>query len=144
MSEGLGEALRLEMAELLKEEREVREKLELTLRHLEGPKAKLEKAKAILLKAKAAYEGILAEVKPLESDKLLFEGELQLLQEKKLALRKEARMEAGGGGAKSQAQELLLQMKDMGLDPAEKQASDEAKKAAAEEALRALKAKIKG
>ena len=98
------EGSKLEMTELILEEKELEAKLAVVEQKLEAPMARLKKAKEIYDKAKAALEGAIDEVKPLKSEKTLIEGELELLAEKKSKLRQEVRLQEAGG--------LLLQALD--------------------------------
>jgi hypothetical protein len=138
------EGFRLEMAEYIRQENELKAKLGVIVEQLKGPEEKLAKARAILLKAKAAYEQILEEVTPLRSDKTLLEGELTLVEEKKSKLRQEALFQRGGGGVRPGTGALVEQMNQLGGDPEEARMRKEVAAANAAEALAALKAKMGG
>ncbi len=136
------EGYRLEMAELIKQENEQKAKLAIVEQKLAGPEEKLEKAKAILLKAKAAYEQILAEVQPLRSDKILIEGELTALREKKSELKHQAALSRGGAGMRPGTQAFVEQMQEL-VGPAEDiRLKNEVKQQDASQALEALKRKM--
>lgn len=112
------EGSKLLMAELLLQEKELRAKIGAIDAQLEEPLARLARARAILVKAKAAYEQILGEVKPLQSDRILLEGELQLVAEKKTEARMEARrIEARG--VRPGTQQFVEQMNQLAGDPEE-------------------------
>ncbi|TNF25137.1 MAG: hypothetical protein EP329_23615 [Deltaproteobacteria bacterium] len=141
MSE-LDEGFRLEMAEYIRQEKELKVKLEILEQKLAGPEAKLAKAREIVLKAKAAYESILADVKPLRSDKTLIEGELELVAEKKAKLRHDAALAKGGYGMRPGTQAFVEQMNQLAGDPAEHRLKKEASALDAAAALEALKARM--
>ena len=92
-----------------------------------------------MLKAKAAYEQILAEVKPLRSDKTLLEGELELLSDKKAKLRHEAALARGGYGMRPGTGALVEQMNAIAGDATEHQLQKETRAMDAAAALEALK-----
>ena len=71
MSVEMEEGFRLEMAEYIRQENELKAKLAILADKMQKPEEKLAKAKEIVLKAKAAYDAILAELTPLRSDKTL-------------------------------------------------------------------------
>jgi hypothetical protein len=135
------EGSQIEMTELVLQEKEARAKLEAIEAALVEPEQRLEKAKALLLKAKAAYEGCLEAVKPLRSDKILVEGDLELIEDKKREVRMQARMIAGGG-IRPGTQEAVEALQELAGDPAEAKLRQATKDAATEQALAALKAKI--
>jgi len=143
MSE-MEEGFRLEMAELIKQEQELKVKLGVLEENLKRPEERLAKAKEILLKAKAAYEQILADVTPLRSDKTLIEGELQLIEEKKSALRQEALYARGGGGMRPGTQAFVEQMNQLAGDAETAQMRKEVAAADAATALEELKKKMGG
>ena len=82
---------------------------------LKVPNEKLERAREILLKAKAAYDQAKGAVESLESDRTLVEGELDLVLEKKSKLRVEAAV-AQGGGIRPGTAELVEQMSELAGD----------------------------
>lgn len=143
MSE-MEEGFRLEMAEHIKQEQELKAKLGVLLENLKKPEERLAKAKEILLKAKAAYEQILAEVTPLRSDKALIEGELQLIEEKKSKLRQEALYARGGAGMRPGTQAFVEQMNELAGDAETAQMKKEVAAADAAAALEELKRKMGG
>lgn len=143
MSE-MEEGFRLEMAEHIRQENELKAKLAILIEKLEKPEAKLARAKEILLKAKAAYEQILAEVTPLRSDKTLIEGELQMIEEKKSKLRQEAIFARGGGGMRPGTQAFVEQMNQIAGDAETAQMKKEVRAADAAAALEELKKKMTG
>jgi hypothetical protein len=135
------EGSQFEMTELVLQEKEARARLVAIDAALVEPEARFEKAKAILLKAKAAYEACLEDVKPLRSDKILVEGELELIEEKKREVRMNARLIAGGG-IRPGTQEAVEALQELAGDPAEAKLRQATKEAAADQALAALKAKL--
>lgn len=143
MSE-MEEGFRLEMAEHIKQEQELKVKLGVIVENLKRPEERLAKAKEILLKAKAAYEQILAEVTPLRSDKALIEGELELIEEKKSKLRQEALYARGGGGMRPGTTAFVEQMNQLAGDAETAQMKKEVAAADAATALEELKKKMGG
>lgn len=138
----MDEGSKLVMTELVLEEKRLRAKIALLDKQLEEPEAKLAKAKAILLKAKAHFEQCLEAVKPLRSDKILLEGELEILEAKKAELRVESRLMAGGG-LRPGTQQLVEQMSErVGASPEELAVKKAARELEADQALEALKAKM--
>lgn len=135
------EGSQIEMTELVLQEKEARAKLATLDAALAEPEQRLAKAKALLLKAKAAYEGCLEAVKPLRSDKILVEGDLELIEEKKREVRMQARMIAGGG-IRPGTQEAVEALQELAGDPAEAKLRQATSEAAADQALAALKAKM--
>ncbi len=142
MSSEMEEGFRMEMAERIREENELKAKLAILEQALEAPEAKLEKAKQILIKAKAHYDACLDEVKPLRSDKTLIEGELVLIEEKKSKLRQEAAYARGGGGIRPGTGQLVEQMNAIAGDAEEHAMRKDVKAAAALDALEELKRKL--
>ena len=143
MSE-MEEGFRLEMAEHIKQEQELKVKLGVIVENLKRPEERLARAKEILLKAKAAYEQILAEVTPLRSDKALIEGELELIEEKKSKLRQEALYARGGGGMRPGTTAFVEQMNQLAGDAETAQMKKEVAAADAATALEELKKKMGG
>jgi len=141
MSE-VDEGFQLEMAEHIKQEKELKVKLEILAQKLAGPEAKLARAREIVLKAKAAYEQLLAEVQPLRSDKTLLEGELELLNEKKAQLRHDAAIARGGYGMRPGTTALVEQMNEVAGDAGAAQLKKQTSALDAAAALEALKAKM--
>jgi len=142
MSVEMEEGFRIEMAEYIRQENELKAKLGVLAEQMKGPEEKLAKARAILLKAKTAYEQILEELTPMRSDKTLLEGELTMVEEKKSKLRQEALFQRGGGGIRPGTGALVEQMNQLGGDPEEAKMRKEVAAANAAEALAALKAKM--
>ncbi|MCA9516982.1 MAG: hypothetical protein KC635_18695 [Myxococcales bacterium] len=141
MSE-LDEGYQLEMAEYVREEKELKAKLAVVEQKLVGPEAKLQKAREIVLKAKAAYDQINAEVTPLRSEKTLLLGELELVGEKKAKIRHEAALAKGGYGMRPGTTQLVEQMKEIAGDPEEFAMKKELAKSDAAAALAELKKKM--
>ncbi len=142
MSVEMEEGFRMEMAEYIRQENELKAKLGVLAEQMKGPEEKLAKARAILLKAKTAYEQILEELTPMRSDKTLLEGELTMVEEKKSKLRQEAAFQRGGGGIRPGTGALVEQMNQLGGDPEEAKMRKEVAAANAADALAALKAKM--
>jgi len=103
------------MAEYILEEKRLGSAIEDLNDQLRGPGEKLERAREVLLKAKAAYDQAKGVVESLESDRMLLEGELELILEKKSKLRVEARV-AEGGGIRPGTAELVEQMGELAGD----------------------------
>lgn len=142
MSTEMEEGFRLEMAEHIRQENELKAKLGIIEEKLKGPEEKLAKARAIVLKAKQAYEQLLEEVTPLRSDKTLIEGELTMIEEKKSKLRQEALFQRGGGGVRPGMGAFVEQMNQLAGDADEAKMRKEVAAASAADALTALKAKM--
>jgi len=138
------EGFRLEMAEHIKQENELRTKLAILLENMKKPEEKLAKAKALILKAKAAYDAILADLSPMRSDKTLIEGELTLLEEKKSKLRQEAVFARAGGGIRPGTGALVEQMNVLAGDAETANMRKEVAAADALSALEELKKKMAG
>lgn len=142
MSAEMEEGFRMEMAELIRQEKELEAKLGVIEQKLTAPEAKLEKAKQIVLKAKAALEQCLEEVRPLRSERELVAGELGLVVEKKSKLRQEAAF-ARGQTMRPGTTALVEQMNELaGGDMAESQMKKEVKAAGAAQALEELKKRM--
>jgi len=143
MAGEMDEGFRLEMAEHIKREQELRAKLGVINEKMKEPEEKLAKARMILLKAKEVYEKYLEELTPLRSDKTLIEGELQMIEEAKSKLRQEALYaRGGGGGMRPGTTAFVEQMNQIAGDPAEAQMKKEVRAADAAAALEALKKKM--
>lgn len=103
------------LTELILEEKRLKGQIAVLDHKLEEPLAKLAKARDLLLKVKAAYEAALAPVRALKSDKILLEGELELIMDKKREARMRARL-AEAGGIRPGTHELVEQMNEMAGD----------------------------
>lgn len=136
------EGFRLEMAEHIRQEKELKVKLEILAQKLAGPEQKLAKAREIVLKAKAHYDGVMAEVQPLRSEKILLEGELELINEKKAKLRHEASLARGGYGMRPGTTALVEQMNQLAGDPEAHRLKKDTSKLDASLALEELKKKM--
>ena len=137
----MNEGDRLEMAEYILQEKELEEKLKHLNKQMQEPLQKLRRAKEILNRAQAAFDQALATCKPLQSEKILLEGELELLMDKKRELRKDARLREGGG-IRPGTQALVEQMTEIAGDPDAHRLSQAAKAADIDNELAALKAKM--
>lgn len=135
MSAEMEEGFRLEMAEHIKQENELRTKLAILVENMKKPEEKLAKARDLVLKAKAAYDAILADLSPMRSDKTLIEGELTLLEEKKSKLRQEALFARSGGGIRPGTGAFVEQMNALAGDA---ETANMKKEVAAADALSAL------
>jgi len=144
MSAEMEEGFRIEMAEHIRQENELRAKLAILAENMKKPEEKLAKAKEILLKAKAVYEHILAELSPMRSDKTLIEGELVLIGEKKSKLRQEAIFARAGGGIRPGTGAFVEQMNALAGDAETAQMKKEVAAADALAALEELKKKMGG
>ncbi len=137
----MNEGDHLEMTELVLQEKELKAKIGVIDERMKEPLEKLRRMRAILEKAKAAYKQALEAIKPLQSDKMLLEGDLELLLEKKSVLRQEARMRESPGIRPGTAA-LVDQMKGLVGDPEAFQLAQETKAAGVESDLAALKEKM--
>ena len=137
----MNEGDRLEMAEYILQEKELQEKLATINREMREPLEKLKRAKEILRRAQGAFDEALAKCKPLQSEKILIEGELELLLDKKRELRRDARLREGGG-IRPGTQALVDQMTEIAGDPEAHRLSKAAMAADVESELAALKAKL--
>jgi chromosome segregation ATPase len=145
MSVEMEEGFRLEMAEYIRQENELKAKLTILAEKMQKPEEKLAKAKEIVLKAKAAYDAILAELTPLRSDKTLWEGELEMVEEKKSKLRQEAMYaRGGGGGMRPGTTQFVEQMNAIAGDAETAAMKKEVAAADAAAALEALKKRMSG
>jgi len=136
------EGYRLEMAAHIQQENEQKAKLAIIEQRLVVPEEKLAKAKQLLLKAKAAYELFLAEVQPLRSDKILIEGELTLIREKKAELKHQATLARGGAGMRPGTNAFAEQMSELVGPPEDLQLKKEVKAQGTAQALEELKRKM--
>ena len=137
----MNEGDRLEMAEYILQEKELQEKLTRVTQQMKDPLEKLRRAKELLNRAQAAFDQALATCKPLQSEKILLEGELEILMDKKRDLRRDARLR-DGGGIRPGTQELVEQMTEIAGDPEAHRLSKAAQAADIENELAALKAKM--
>ena len=137
----MNEGDRLEMTEYVLMEKELQEKIDRVNKQMKEPLERLRRSKELLNRAQAAFDDALAVCKPIQSDKILLEGELELLLEKKKELRKDARLREGGG-IRPGTQALVEQMTEIAGDPEAHRLSKEAKAADVENELAALKAKM--
>ena len=129
------------MTELILKEKELEEKIASLDAQLVTPLKRLEKAKALLLKAKHAYETILADVQPLKSEKILLQGELASILEKKSAARIEAR-KIEVGGIRPGTAEFVEQLNEMAGDAETARMREETERAKAEGDLADLKERM--
>lgn len=134
----IDEGSQLEMTELVLQEKEIAAKLAVLDQRLAEPETRLAQAKQLLLRAKAAYESILEEVRPLRSDQILLQGELERVQEAKSKLRVEARVLAGGG-IRPGTQAFVEQMNEVAGDPEEARIAKATRELDLDAALAALK-----
>lgn len=129
------------MAELVMREKEETAKLASVQAELDIHEARLAKARAVILKAKAKYDEIKAVVDPLQSDKILIQGELDALAQQKAECRMEARR-IEVGGMRPGTQEFVEEMNKVAGDPEVAKAKAEAKALDIEAELAAMKAKL--
>lgn len=129
------------MAELILREKELLKKIAGLDQALVAPLARLEKARALLEKAKAAHGRCAAVVQPLQSDKILLEGELAQIQEKKSETRVKAR-QIEVGGIRPGTQEFVDQMNALAGDPEEARLKKQAEAMDVEANLQALKDRL--
>lgn len=135
------EGTQLLMAEHIKREKELNLKLRQVEQAMQEPLQKLRKAKAILEKAKTYFNTCLEDIRPLQSDKTLMEGELEMVLEAKRKLKIESRL-AEGGGMRPGTQEFVQQMQELVGDPGQAEAAEAEKQLQVEDALAALKQKL--
>jgi len=135
------EGTQLLMAEYIKQEKELKEKIRKVELQMQEPLAKLRKAKEVLDKAKAYFDKCLQDVRPLQSEKTLAEGELELVLENKRKIRIESRL-AEGGGIRPGTQQFVEQMQQLAGDPGQYEAAQAAKQMKVEDELAALKQKM--
>ena len=129
------------MAELVLMEKEEQAKLDAIQAELDVHAPRLAKARELVLKAKAKYDEIKAVVDPLESDKILIQGELSDIARKKSECRIEARR-IEVGGIRPGTAEFVEQLNEVAGDPEVARAKAEAKAIDVEAELAAMKAKL--
>ena len=127
------------MAELVLMEKEEQAKLDAIQAELDVHTPRLAKARELVLKAKAKYDEIKAVVDPLESDKILIQGELADIARKKSECRIEARR-IEGGGIRPGTAEFVEQLNEVAGDPEVARAKAEAQAVDVEAQLAAMKA----
>ena len=132
----------LEMTELVMMEKELNDKLEAIRPHLEHHRPRLAKAKEVILKAKAKYDEIKAVLEPYESERIMIEGELAQLEDKKRQCRIQSRLLEGGIRPGTQA--FVDQMHALVGDPEEARAKEAADALDIEAQLAALKTEQSG
>jgi len=103
------------MAEYIKEEKRLTAAMEELDGKLVAPNEKLDRARGLLLKAKSAYDQAKGAVDAIVSDRILLEGELSMIREKKSKLRVEARV-AEVGGVRPGTADLVEQMDELAGD----------------------------
>jgi hypothetical protein len=130
------------MAEYILEEKRLSAALDALDERLEAPLGKLERARSLLLKAKGAYDQAKSAVDALESDRVLLEGEIAQLVEKKSKLRVEARV-AEGGGVRPGTAAFVEQLDELAGDKAEFQLNKRTKALDVEAELERLKDAMK-
>ena len=131
------------MAELVLMEKEEQAKLAALQAQLDVHEPRLQRARELVLKAKAKFDEVKAVVEPLRSDKIMVEGELSLLAERKSECRMEARR-IEVGGLRPGTQEFVEQLQAVAGDPEEARQKAEVKALDVEAELAALKAKMAG
>ncbi len=131
------------MAELVLMEKEEAARLAAVQAQLDLEAPRLAKARALVLKAKAKYDEINAIVAPLESDKTLIQGELDLIAQKKAECRMEARR-IEVGGIRPGTAEFVEHMNKVAGDPEVAKAKAAAKALDVETELAAMKARLEG
>ncbi len=131
------------MTELVLMEKEEQAKLAAIQAQHDEHEPRLQKARALVLKAKAKFDEVRAVVDPLQSDKILIEGELEAIAKKKAECRMEARR-IEVGGIRPGTAEFVEQMHELTGDPKVHKANAEAKALEVEAELAALKARLGG
>lgn len=131
------------MAELLLMEKEEGAKLAVIQAQLDEHEPRLQKARELVLKAKAKFDEVRAVVDPLRSDKILIEGELEAIARKKAECRMEARR-IEVGGIRPGTAEFVDELQELAGDPEVYKAEKEAKALDVEAELAALKARMEG
>ena len=129
------------MAELVMMEKEEEAKLAKIQAELDVQEPRLAKARELVIKAKAKYDEVKALIEPLQSDKILIEGELASIAQKKAECRMQARR-IEVGGIRPGTQEFVEQMNAVAGDPQEAKEKAAAKALEVESELAALKAKL--
>jgi len=129
------------MAELVMMEKEEEAKLAKVQAELDIHEPRLAKARELVLKAKAKYDEVKAVIDPLESDKILIQGELEAIAKKKVECRMEARR-VEVGGIRPGTAEFVEKMNELAGDPEVAKAKAEAKALDVEAQLAALKDKM--
>jgi hypothetical protein len=127
------------MAEYIKEEKRLGAAMDEVNGRLEAPREKLERSREVLMRAKSAFDQAKAAVEALESDRILLEGELDLVREKKSRLRVEAQV-AEGGGIRPGTAELAEQMDELAGDAETYRVKQETQALDVEDELARLKA----
>ena len=131
------------MAELVMMEKEEEAKLAKIQAQLDIHEPRLAKARALIMKAKAKYDEVKGVVDPLASDKILIQGELASIGQKKAECRIEARR-IEVGGVRPGTQEFVEKMNEIAGDPEVAKAKAAAKELDVEAELAALKARLGG
>ena len=131
------------MAELIMMQKEEEAKLAAIQAQLDEHEPRLEKARALVLKAKEKYDEIKAIIDPLQSDKIMVEGELADIERQKSECRMEARR-IEVGGIRPGTQEFVEQLQKVAGDPEVARQKAAAKAIDVENDLAALKAKMAG
>ena len=131
------------MAELLLMEKEEDAKLAVIQAQLDEHEPRLRKARELVLKAKAKFDEVRAVVDPLRSDKIMIEGELEAIAQKKAECRMEARR-IEVGGIRPGTAEFVEELQELAGDPEVYKAENEAKALDVEAELAALKARMEG
>jgi hypothetical protein len=131
------------MAELVMMEKEEEAKLATIQAQLDVHEPRLAKARELILKAKAKYDEVKVVVAPLQSDKILIQGELDAIAQKKADCRMEARR-VEVGGIRPGTAEFVEHMNEIAGDPEVAEAKAAAKAISVEAELAALKAKMGG
>jgi len=131
------------MAELLLTEKEEGAKLAVIQAQLDEHEPRLQKARELVLRAKAKFDEVRGVVDPLRSDKILIEGELEAIAQKKAECRMEARR-IEVGGIRPGTAEFVDELQKLAGDPEVYKAENEAKALDVEAELAALKARMEG
>jgi hypothetical protein len=131
------------MAELVMMEKEEEAKLAAIQAQLDVHEPRLAKARELILKAKAKYDEVKVVVAPLQSDKILIQGELDAIAQKKADCRMEARR-VEVGGIRPGTAEFVAHMNEIAGDPEVAEAKAAAKAINVDAELAALKAKMGG
>jgi hypothetical protein len=129
------------MAEYIKEEKRLSAAIGDVNTRLEAPNEKLQRSREVLKRAKSAFDQAKAAVDGLVSDRILLEGDLDRIREKKSHLRVEARV-AEGGGIRPGTAELVEQMDELAGDADTYRVTKEAQALDVEEDLARLKASM--
>ena len=135
------EGTMLEMAALIQEEKRLGALIADLDARLEQPEARLAKAEALLAKAQKARDDLWAAVQPLRSDRILHEGDVARIRDKRSKLRVASRV-ADGKGIRPGTGALVEQLDELAGDKAQADAKKAKRALEVESALADMKARL--